>query len=283
MKPLLTLFLLLLTAPVLAAQSRTGLEERQLRGPVQSIRSELETTRAGEGTKRVPVEVAVFDERGNITRQEWYKPDGTLKFKYLWGHEYDEQGREVKLFYYNARGGLTNTGVSVFDENGRVTQTTQINPDGSINHIRAYFYDERGNMIREAHRNANGSARNTINRSYNDRGEVTEEIFLGANGELHHRNVLARDDHGRQTGWGLFKSDGTSKQVFRSSHVYDEHGNIKESTSYLNDASVVAHETFTYELDQHGNWTKRTTRREVFKEGRSQTESEITYRTIAYF
>ena len=145
------------------------------------------------------MQTLVFDEKGNILHQDMFNLDGSSKWSLGWGHVYDAQGREVKTYYYNSKGALTNTGISVYDEKGRRTETTQINPNGSINHIQAFFYDEKGNNIREAHRNENGSARNVINRKYNTDGRVTEEIFLGGDGALDHRSVFTYDPHGNQT------------------------------------------------------------------------------------
>jgi hypothetical protein len=109
-----------------------------------------------------------------------------------------------------------------------------------------------------------------------------EEVYLGADGALHHRSVLTRDAHGQEVGWGLLKKDGTFIQAYRSSNTYDEQGNIKETTTYRSDKAVT-HDTFSYEFDEHGNWIKRTARRELIKDGRSQTETYVSHRTIAYF
>src|SRR6266850_761384 len=248
--------LLLIAAASLHAQSRSSREQEELLGPVRNISSDAVRTDANGLTgPRVPVSNEAFDEKGNVLHHTVFNPDGSLKWTGDWGHAYDAQGREIKTYYYNEQGVLTNTGVSVYDNKGRRTETTQINPNGSINHIRAYFYDENGNNVRDDHRNENGSARNVINRKYDADGRMTEEIFIDGDGALHHRNVLS----------------------------YDERGNVKETLNYLRDNSIGSRETFNYEFDPRGNWNKRNTSREVLREGRSQTESEITYRTITYF
>lgn len=255
-----------------------------LLGPVRSIRIEAErpvTTAAA--TTRVPVQNLVFDEKGNVLHQDMYKPDGTLNWKLGWGHVYDDQGREIKTYYYNAEGVLTNTGVSVYDKRGRLTETTQINPNGTVNHIRAFFYDEKDNKIRESHRDLNGNPLNDIRRGYDANGRMIEETYYAADGSLYQKNVFTYDDHGNETSWTVARHDETSAQMFRKDQRYDEHGNVKETVSYLDDGSLRGRETFTYDLDERRNWIKRTTSRELFKESRSQLESEVTYRTITYF
>ena len=283
MKTLLSVLLLLVAASLLPAQSKSVREEEQLRGPVSTIRVEVTRTDGQPvASSKASVENLVFDEKGNVLRQEVYKSDGSLEAKLSWGHVYDDQGRETKTYYYNAEGALTNTGVSVYDDKGRRIETTQINPNGSINHIRAYFYDKNGNNVREAHRNENGSPRNVINRQYDANGRVTEEIFIDSGGALHNRNTFTYDAHGNQTESWLFKKDGNVLPWFRRSLKYDERGNVIEAVNYLSDNSVLSRETFS-EFDAHGNWTKTTTSRDVFKEGRSQTESYLTSRKITYF
>lgn len=254
-------------------------------GPVQTIRVEVVRTDANGVTgPRFTTFTETYDEKGNVLHQSFFKPDGSLKWADVgWGYSYDDQGREVKRYYYDAKGVLTNTGVSTFDEKGRVAETTQINPNGSVNHVRTFSYDDTGRKVSETHRNPDGTPRGSMTRTYDAKGRLTEEVFLGRDGALHHRNTFAYDAYGNPTASMLFKSDGTVSPWFRKSLSCDELGNVKEAVNYLKNNSIASKETFTYEFDQHGNWIKRTTRREVFKDGRSQTESDVTYRTITYF
>ena len=120
-------------------------------------------------------------------------------------------------------------------------------------------------------------------RTYDANGRLVEEVFLAADGSFRHKNTFTYDANGNQTESLLFKSDGTVHPWFRKSLKYDERGNVIQAVHYLSNNSVGSRETFSYEFDAHGNWIKRTTSRELFKEGRSQTESEVTYRTITYF
>ena len=100
---------------------------------------------------------------------------------------------------------------------------------------------------------------------------------------MHNRNLITYDNHGNQTGWTLFKPDGTAVQVYRNNFSYDERGNITEYSTYGSDNTLRTKASFTYELDDRGNWIKRTAVMELFKEGRSQIETEVTYRRLTYF
>jgi hypothetical protein len=282
MKAAIALLFLLATAS-LHAQSRPDWEDYGFSKPVRIIRTEIERTVDGVRGPRLPQETVTFEEKGNMIGQEVYKPDGSLQRKLGWGYEFDAAGREIKIYYYNDKGSLTNTGVHVYDVKGRRTETTQINPDGSINHIRSYSYDDRGNITRESHRNENGSPRNLMTRKYDAGGRATEEVFIDAKGAFGHRNVITYDARGNQTGWTLFKKDGTTVQVFRNSYSYDDRGNFKEVITYGSDGNLKYKVAFTYEFDEQGNWIKRLTTRETFKDSRSQIETEVTFRQITYF
>jgi hypothetical protein len=272
----------LLAVSSLQAQSRPEWEKYGFSKPIRIIRTETERTVNGVRGRRVPLQTVSFDENGNVLTSVVYKPDGSLLRKLGWGHEYDSAGRETRTFYYDDKGVLTNTGIHLYDNRGRRIETTQVNPDGSINHIRSYSYDDKGNNIRESHRNENGSPRILITRKFDEEGRAIEEVYIDAKSALDHRNVMTYDSHGKQTSWTLFQRDGTAAQV-RSSFSYDEHGNVKEVITYGPDGLLRSKASFTYELDERGNWIKRASTTELFKDGRSQIESEITYRQLTYF
>ncbi|HEX5708826.1 MAG TPA: TonB family protein, partial [Pyrinomonadaceae bacterium] len=72
----------------------------------------------------------------------------------------------------------------------------------------------------------------------------------------------------------------TGKEVYR----YDARGNIVEMTLTNEDGSLLAKETYSYELDAVGNWTKMVTSVAVIEGGKMSFEPmEVTYRTISYF
>lgn len=267
----------------LHAQSRPAWEDYGFSKPVRIIRIETERTAGGVRGPRVRHDNVTFDDKGNLLSRELYKPDGSLQQKLSWGYEYDADGREIKTYYYDAKGVLTNTGVHLYDDRGRRTETTQINPDGSINHVRSFSYDYQGNIIRESHRNENGSSRLLINRKYDANGRAIEEVFIDGAGALLHRNVLTYDARGYTTSWTLFKKDSTVVQSARSSYTYDNSGNVLEAKRYWADGGLESRSLFTYEFDAKRNWIRRTWTREIFRGGNSETEIEVTYRQLTYF
>lgn len=72
----------------------------------------------------------------------------------------------------------------------------------------------------------------------------------------------------------------TGREVYK----YDERGNISEMTLHGPDGSLISKETYAYEFDFVGNWTKMTTSVAVIEGGKVNFEpTEITYRTITYY
>lgn len=280
-------FLILVAAASIHAQTKTPRENERLLGPVRTMLIER-TTVSKVGGKLKESERSfffseTFDEKGNLTEQVSYDPEEKKQQKLRWNHIYDDQGRETQTLFLDAEGRLTNTGVIVYDSKGRRAENTQVNPDGSINHIQAFFYDDKGNKIRDTHRNADGTARNNIFRSYNDEGRIIEEIFYDGNGAMHHRNVMTYDDHGEKASWTLHKPDGTFVLMFKRSQIYDAKGRVTSVTYYASDNAIASKDNYSYEDDSHGNWVKRTTFHEIVEKDQSPVDSDIIYRTLTYF
>ena len=72
----------------------------------------------------------------------------------------------------------------------------------------------------------------------------------------------------------------TGREVYK----YDDKGNISEMTLMGSDGSMVSKETYKYDYDSLGNWTKMTTSVAVVENGTVAFEPvEVTYRTISYY
>ncbi|HEY6804144.1 MAG TPA: TonB family protein [Pyrinomonadaceae bacterium] len=72
----------------------------------------------------------------------------------------------------------------------------------------------------------------------------------------------------------------TGKEVYK----YDDKGNISEMTLLNPDGSLLSKETYKYEFDFAGNWSKMTTSVAVVDSGRLTFEpTEVTYRSIMYY
>jgi len=76
----------------------------------------------------------------------------------------------------------------------------------------------------------------------------------------------------------------SSSPVGKEEYKYDQRGNIIEMTLRGEDGSIVSRETYKYEFDRVGNWTKMVTSLVLFEAGELKYEPvEATYRTITYY
>ncbi len=77
---------------------------------------------------------------------------------------------------------------------------------------------------------------------------------------------------------------GGSIQPGKEQYLYDDKGNIVEMTWLGEDGSVLSKESYKYEFDQLGNWTRMSSSVAVFENGKISFEpTGTTYRTISYY
>ena len=75
-------------------------------------------------------------------------------------------------------------------------------------------------------------------------------------------------------------STATGKEEYE----YDDKGNIKAMTLSAANDSILSKESYQYEFDTVGNWTKMTTSNVIFDAGKLTTQpAEVTYRRISYY
>ncbi len=70
----------------------------------------------------------------------------------------------------------------------------------------------------------------------------------------------------------------------KEEYSYDDKGNINGKTVRDADNAIVSKESYAYEYDSVGNWTKMTASRLVYENGAlKQRPAEVTYRNITYY
>src|SRR5882724_840556 len=76
----------------------------------------------------------------------------------------------------------------------------------------------------------------------------------------------------------------SSSSAGKEEYRYDDRGNIVEMTMRSADGSILSKETYSYEFDRFGNWTKMVTSLVVFEGGELKKEPvEVTYRSLTYY
>ena len=266
-------------------QVRTAVELSGLKGSVKSVRVErtrlVQVNGADREFPRVLVSIETFDRDGSKTQQAISDPERSDRWDYRWRYTYDSGKREIRRDYFNANGVRTSTGITNYHDNGYRVVVTQHNPNDSINHVRELFYDDKFNKVREVIRFPNHPTPEILS-TYDHHRRVVEEVFK-TDGRFDYRNVYTYDDHHNRIRFEVYKADGTFMQIQNRRHLYDADGNIVETSNFKPDESLTTKENFTYEFDDHGNWTKRKTVRQTFKDTGSTFETEITYREINYY
>jgi tetratricopeptide (TPR) repeat protein len=72
--------------------------------------------------------------------------------------------------------------------------------------------------------------------------------------------------------------------IGKEEYKYNDRGNIIEMTLRNDRGDIVNRESYSYEFDRFGNWTKMLTSLVVFENGQLKREPvEVTYRTVTYY
>jgi len=75
-----------------------------------------------------------------------------------------------------------------------------------------------------------------------------------------------------------------SSSAGKEDYKYDDRGNIIEMTMRGDGGSILSRETYDYEFDRFGNWTKMVTSVVVFESDELKREPiEVTYRSLTYY
>ncbi|HYP29594.1 MAG TPA: hypothetical protein VE262_22975 [Blastocatellia bacterium] len=232
-------------------------------GNVKSIDVEIEKHRFtthvldfGSLYKRKLFQTSHFDRDGKKIEGFDYRMDGVPLPKTT--YSYDKNGVLLKENHYSAVSGRPYyETVYIYDSQGRLKEEVGKSiEDGRVLSRRLYSHDEKGNYTEVVEYDSDNALRGKIGFIWNDRSKVDEVIGFSPEGEV----------MGKQT------------------ITYDEKGNIAGIVFYPSDGSSVEMEKRTYEVDEQGNWVKKTLYYWVTKDGESFYElMNITYRTIAYY
>lgn len=231
--------------------------------------------------QRRPLRTIAFNEHGYVIRELLYDLDGYLS--QVGYTKYDDNGNRKELLFKNPQGGLVSSLVCEYDEAGRLLECVSTQAHGLIIKQRCRpLYDPAGNKIEEAWFFEDGTLSRKYVYQYYPTGQPAEQV-------LH-----------------AYADDGSLEEHWRS--LYDERGNVAETTCFDEQARTIAGPTrykynedgveieaatfnlrgelysttsYEYEFDAQRNWIRRL---EVFKTMESRYEARvITYRTLKYY
>jgi hypothetical protein len=228
-------------------------DERGRKTKVQKSRAE--DYRANVGTAGSPLQAA--DRRPNL-------PGGGTATT-----TYDENDRPIEVRIRDAQGTEVSRAVSVYDEQGHVTEEKQI-LDDPLNLIPA---DARARILADS--GASGA----------DLREQLKKIMGGHEGANSESYSYDEQGHVKQTRRRIFNQDETIQTT------YNEQGDVAvEITQSLpgsneQDQTLPAQNSeahFTYQYDDHGNWTEKITSNSSSPGAPFETTGTIR-RTLTYF
>ncbi|MFY9556467.1 MAG: hypothetical protein WAV47_17270 [Blastocatellia bacterium] len=164
-----------------------------------------------------------------------------------------------------------------YGENGMLVKAVRI--DAGLRGDYFYSYDGAGNRL-ELIRNSTSSSRVKTEFKYDANGNRLEEVQTGDEG-LVARIVSVYNSSGLRTERWMYNKQGL---FARRTYSYGADGNPIEEAEYDPKGALAGKQSYSYELDSTGNWTRRVTSVLIANNGKSSSEpAETTYRTITYY
>ncbi len=186
---------------------------------LEFISSSLEDTLEGEAVKFNAVKsIYKYDEEGNLTGKNDYKPDGSLDDSSF--YNVDNKGSRVDYYTYKGDGTLQSHTMSEYNIHGDLIELAEY-IQKKLKSRTTYTYDNNWNE--------------------------TDETGFDENGQVKWMEVLKYNDAGNLTEVTDYKQDNTIDAQF--TYRYDTRGNMGEETEYYSDTSTRNKRTTTkYDL-----------------------------------
>ena len=164
-----------------------------------------------------------------------------------------------------------------YGENGMLVKSVRYDAERRDDYF--YSYDSAGSRL-ELIRNATSSSRVKTEFKYDANGYRIEEVQIGDEG-LVAKVVSVYDAKGFHAERRMYNKHGL---FARRTYTYGADGNATEEAEYDPKGVLVGKQSYSYELDPTGNWTKRITSGHGMSDGKPVSEPvEATYRTITYY
>ena len=288
--------LIALTASVLLgspadAQTKTDKERDGLAGPVLVVRLEKAkfVNESGEWKERAKVLSSVYnyDVKGNRTEWTFHNYDGTLDTKQI--NARDDKGRLIKVFFYKTNGSLDRKQLYTYDEKGNFVVIDLVRANGSPINKQRFRYSDSGKLVKADLREADGSLALDFDYFYDATGRLIEvdyyrslrldyKVFFSFS-YLDHKVFFSYNEKGIRNEGVEYTASGLVRS--RDSWVYDDRGNMVETTHDDAEGSFNHTTTFTYEVDTYANWIRGVV--EMRDKAGTVISKDALYRTITYY
>jgi hypothetical protein len=273
------------------AQTKTDKERDGLAGPVLVVRLEKAkfVNESGEWKERAKVLSSVhnYDVKGNKTEWTFHRYDGTLDTKQI--NERDDKGRLIKVFFYKTNGSLDRKALHTYDEKGNLAVIDLVRVDGSPINKQRLGYSDNGKLVKADLREADGSIALDFDYFYDVTGRLIEvdyyrslrfhyKVFFSF-AYLDHKVFFSYNDKGIRNEGVEYTASGLVR--CRDSWVYDDKGNMIETTHDDAEGSFNHTTSFSYEVDSYGNWIRGVV--EMRDKAGTVISKDALYRTITYY
>jgi hypothetical protein len=231
-----------------AKKLKTDAQDEGLKGKVKTVFTGTEHLSGISGAgKRQPSSMEYYNEQGNLTGQETY--------------DYQGNPMEVTVYGYLDGDRASHTKDIEYEYNPPAVMITTAPGEAKSRYDPRYSYK--------------------FKYKYDDAGRLVEEIMYGSNGKLWLRYVYKYK--GTQKESLVYDADGALNQKYL--YTLDDKGNtIEESIYEISNNSILEKDSYSYEFDPKGNWTKRIESKLVTKDGKTFFEpAQAEYRTIVYY
>lgn len=217
-----------------------------LRGPVKSVRTEIQYLSETEWTKTLPrFSITTYNEKGNQLREESYDFKNNLV--------------QITVFGYL--------------DGGRVSASKSIQREYD-----AVLPVRRGIGAISSNKEMDPRYQHRFEYKYDEKKRLIEQTDLLSNGEFVKRQVYKYEAKQKEE---LVYSE-TGSLTYRELYILDDKNNEIEDINFEPDGSVNWKISYTYEFDSHGNWTKQTMT--VLSDRHRRIEApSVHLRTITYY
>ena len=179
-----------------------------------------------------------YNAEGLCVAQEIsYMDDGQTVSVTVIHRVYDDQGRAVRIQYYED-GQLGNTTTLTYDDHGNCL-TNNTEAVGFLSYT--YEYDARGNVVKKEEF-MDGDLIYTVTCRYDEQNRCVEEITANFEGVVETRTVSVCENNTETTTC----YDGEGILFLTLISVYDDQGNLIRQENYYSDSSAIISE-YVYE------------------------------------
>ncbi|MDX6497598.1 MAG: hypothetical protein QOG23_858 [Blastocatellia bacterium] len=246
-----------------------------LAGTVQTVLWER-----GSDSGPIREQMITFDVHGRKTELLMYSATGELQQKTIYKYEDGKLKEELR---YDSKDVLTGKTIHSLDASGRRTTTVDYDRAGAILGTTTYNYDAKGNLSEEKTKSSFAFGDRNVVYSYNTEGELISKTGNGGTG-------LRKTTRYRYE-YGKLAEESADNLPERVTIKYDSRGNVEEKSSQF--VYTYTKETYKYNYDDQGNWTRQAVVREVttmpgpgasvLQSAKKEQFTEFHQRNIAYF